>query len=501
MNKTPIIVAMLVLGSAVIAGCGLREPHASPNHPSSTTGRSNTVSNTTNWVRKAAPALPIRGIIEGFYGPPWSDQERIDMFKFMEKENLNTYVYAPKGDPYQRVDWRSPYPAAELAQMKTLVTRAQQDHVRFVYSVSPGMTGTSPTAVNQSITYSSSVDRKALEAKINQLRSIGVNTFMLSFDDIFTSLKPADQAVYGTNYALAQMQLANKVYASERAQDPQFQLWLAPTSYYGLTDGPYWQTLRSTLSPNIQVIWTGQWVLNQTITGTQASIITKLLGRKPILWDNYPVNDYTYDTGRQPQLMMGPLQGRSAHLPNHLAGYLSNPMLQPQASKLALETIADYLANPSGYRPMAAWQQAIDQMPGVTNPALFKLFAAYNSASTLNPAGYAPIGPIVAAYQHASSSAQKQAAAARLQTAFRALAQLPQTLPPTLSNKALLHEIQPWLTLLGEEGQGGLDALAVLQNPDPTHDAQLADQIRLVSASPYTVNGNIIAFMQWAKGR
>lgn len=439
----------------------------------------------------------IQGVIEGFYGTPWTNPERINMFNFMGKENLTTYVYAPKDDPYQRVDWRLPYPDAELAQMKALVAAASQDNVQFVYSISPGMTGTSASEVKNSITFSSKSDGKALETKIDELRGIGVHTFMLSFDDIVTKLKPADQHVYGTNYAKAQMELANQILVREKAKDSNFRLWFAPTSYYGLRDNPYWWTLRSTLNPSINAIWTGQWVLNKTITGTQAQTVSRLLGRKPILWDNYPVNDYTYVINKRPQLLMGPLQGRDATLLNYLSGYISNPMLQPYASKLALETIADYLSNPRDYKPSVAWEKSITDFPGITNPPLFKTFAEYNSASMLNPSGYAPIGTMMDAYWNAAPTSQRRVSEEHLRAEFRVLANLPSTLPPTITDKELLREIQPWLTKLGEEGQGGLDALNVMDQPTQSREL-LLHQIQLLTASPYQIGGDIIAFMQKA---
>ena len=504
-------IGVFVSSLLVLSGCGGAPagPNSISKNPSTGTTESQNLtsvhaSKTASGAASKQPSgtssvIPIRGVIEGFYGPPWTTAERISMFRFLETEGLNTYVYAPKGDPYQRTDWRSPYPSAQLAQMRDLVTAAKQDHIRFVYSISPGMIGLSTNAIHQSITYSSSSDRQILEAKINQLRSIGVNTFMLSFDDIETQLKPADEKVYGTNYAKAQMELANQVLSDEKKQDPGFQLWLAPTSYYGLTDGPYWQTLRSTLNANIEVIWTGKWVLNQTITTSQAQTITRLLGRRPILWDNYPVNDYTYNPGKRHQLMLGPLQGRDATLLNHLAGYLSNPMLQPDASKLALVTVADYLQNPSGYQPKAAWVQSINHIPGITNPVLFQTFAEFNTTSILNPTGYAPTTAMISAFWSASSASERTTAENELKAEFRTLADLTSSLPPTITDKELLHEIQPWLTKLGEEGNGGLDALNVINNPTPGNRQQLSKQIQRVTGSPYEIGNHIIAFMEKAE--
>ncbi|WP_244177883.1 beta-N-acetylglucosaminidase domain-containing protein, partial [Streptomyces atriruber] len=41
------------------------------------------------------PAMPLRGSIEGFYGPPWTETERLDQLDFLGDTKANTYVYAP----------------------------------------------------------------------------------------------------------------------------------------------------------------------------------------------------------------------------------------------------------------------------------------------------------------------------------------------------------------------------------------------------------------------
>ncbi len=47
-------------------------------------------------------SFKLRGIIEGFYGKPWSDENRIDIIRFCGKNKMNAYWYAPKDDPYHR---------------------------------------------------------------------------------------------------------------------------------------------------------------------------------------------------------------------------------------------------------------------------------------------------------------------------------------------------------------------------------------------------------------
>ena len=45
------------------------------------------------------PAFAIRGVIEGFYGTPWSDEQRLDIIDFLAAHRFNTFLgYVPKDD-------------------------------------------------------------------------------------------------------------------------------------------------------------------------------------------------------------------------------------------------------------------------------------------------------------------------------------------------------------------------------------------------------------------
>ena len=72
------------------------------------------------------------GVVEGFYGPPWSHQDRIDILRFMGRVGLTHYYYAPKDDPYHRDRWREPYPATERTQLRELANVARESGVTFV---------------------------------------------------------------------------------------------------------------------------------------------------------------------------------------------------------------------------------------------------------------------------------------------------------------------------------------------------------------------------------
>ncbi|TGV13625.1 beta-N-acetylglucosaminidase, partial [Mesorhizobium sp. M00.F.Ca.ET.186.01.1.1] len=37
----------------------------------------------------------VRGVIEGFYGTPWTHAERLDMIDFLHRHDYNAYFYSP----------------------------------------------------------------------------------------------------------------------------------------------------------------------------------------------------------------------------------------------------------------------------------------------------------------------------------------------------------------------------------------------------------------------
>ncbi|RFU83488.1 hyaluronidase [Streptomyces triticagri] len=304
------------------------------------------------------PSMPLRGTIEGFYGQPWTHEERLDQMDFYGDLKANTYVYAPKDDPYHRGKWREPYPEDKLAELGELVERATANHVRFTFAVSPG----------ESICYSDTEDRKALKDKLQALYDLGTRAFSIPLDDInYTSWNcEADEAAYGApgqeSAAKAQVDLLNDVQqdfiATHEGAKP---LQMVPTEYGDLQDSPYKQTMRETLDPEVVVMWTGTDVVPPEITNDQADQISKLFGRKVFVWDNYPVNDFGNTKGR---LLLAPYDKREAGLSEHLSGIVANPMNQPYASKVAVFGAADFGWNDRGYDAATSWPRALAYLAG-----------------------------------------------------------------------------------------------------------------------------------------
>ena len=74
--------------------------------------------------KTGTPAFAERGIVEGFYGRPWTHEQRLDMIRFIGERGMNRFVYAPKDDPLMRREWARPYDADDLARIARSPRRA-----------------------------------------------------------------------------------------------------------------------------------------------------------------------------------------------------------------------------------------------------------------------------------------------------------------------------------------------------------------------------------------
>jgi hyaluronoglucosaminidase len=408
------------------------------------------------------PSMPVRGVIEGFYGPSWSDDEIASQLQFYGANKLNTFVYSAKDDPYLRADWQDLYPADQLSALTQLVTDAQAEHVNFVYALSPGL----------SICYSDPSDLAALEAKDQQLWNAGVRQFALFFDDIGDTFNcAADNAKFGSDGTLAELAAAQAYLLNEfvtgfiDTHPGAQELITVPTDYAGDADSAYRDVWKASLNPNVLVYWTGVGVIPQTITAAQAQATAAEFGHQIVVWDNYPVNDY------QPtRLFLGPLVGRAADLDTAVAGFTSNPMQEPAASTIPEFTTADYTWNPAAYdnAPDAAWTAGIDSYGGLAAAAL-QVFADNNQSTPM--IGTLPESPQLAsqitsfwnAYNAASGTTPALlAAAAKLTADWAQIAAAPEVVERLLAHPDFVSEAGPWLDKTHDYGLAGVAAVKFL---------------------------------------
>lgn len=316
------------------------------------------------------PMFPIRGIVEGFYGQPWSHSDRLDVLRFEGRVGMNFYLYGPKDDPYNRELWRDPYPARQQKQIEELATVARENFVNFSFAISPGL----------SMTYSSDADFQTLARKLKSVHALGVTNFALLLDDVPQDLTHPEDKLRFHSLAQAHIQLINHLYQFLHSLSPDIRLVVCPTTYtnqWGSRD--YIRELGAGVRPEVPLMWTGSEVIPPTITVEQAEQWGAWLHRKPFVWDNYPTND-----GNTSMMNLDPLRGRAPQLFTVTSGLVSNPMNEAHASMIPLQTISDYLWNPLAYDPKASQRHAIVSQYGSAGPAtlapLLDIFRADNGS-------------------------------------------------------------------------------------------------------------------------
>lgn len=379
----------------------------------------------------SAASLPM-GLVEGFYGPPWSHEDRLDVIGFLGRHGLNLYIYGPKDDPQHRAEWREPYPAEQMDEFRALVRACRDAGVDFCFAVSPGV----------DMTYSDPAEQRLLLDKMMCLAGDGVHHFALFLDDIdIERMGEADRARFASP-AEAQMFLANALHRQILERDPSAWFVICPTLYLGVEPSPYWDTLRGQLDPRIGVIWTGIDVVAPAITDEHLDAITAHLGRPPFIWDNYPVNDF-----QRGQLFLGPVIGRTPALTARISGYAANPMLEAHASLIPLATIADFLRDPAGYDPERSWRRAVEEVGGAAAEDLL-VFADQCRPSGLSDGESRSLRTAVDGFRASPSAGTADALSREIGRLRAAAERLPRTLDP-----ALASEVSPWITALGARAE------------------------------------------------
>ncbi|WUG21444.1 beta-N-acetylglucosaminidase domain-containing protein [Streptomyces sp. NBC_00464] len=423
------------------------------------------------------PSMPLRGTIEGFYGTPWTHDERLDQMDFYGDVKANTYIYAPKDDPYHRGKWREPYPADKLTELGELVQRATANHVRFTFAVSPG----------ESICYSDPAHRKDLDAKLQAMYDLGTRAFSIPLDDIsYTRWNcEGDRAKFGEPgreaAAKAQVDLLNGVQHDFIATHPGTQpLQMVPTEYGDLTDTAYKQTMRATLDPAIEVMWTGTDVVPPSITDEQAEAAAKLFGRKVFVWDNYPVNDFGNTSGR---LLLAPYDKREAGLSAHLTGIVANPMNQPYASKVAVFGAAGFAWNDTAYDARSEWRRAMSYLAGgdrAATEALLVLGDLEHMAPTFGATPWQPQAPELTRrtteFWTSWDAGHKAGALAELRPYADAVRSAPEVIRSGAVQPGFVTDSAPWLdatALWGSAAVTMLDALDAWSAGDKDTAARL----------------------------
>ena len=388
------------------------------------------------------PSMKYRGVVEGFYGTPWSHDVRMSLIDFYGKNKMNDYLYGPKDDPYHSSPyWRQPYPEDQARNIKELVEQSKRNRVNFIWAIHPG----------KDIRWNKE-DYDSLVGKFNMMYDLGVRSFAIFFDDIDGE---------GTN-PVRQAELLNALTNDfVKTKGDVTNLIVCPTDYSQLWANPGENGALAVygreLNPNVEVFWTGAVVCSD-LTPETLDFINTRIKRPALYWWNYPVQDYCRHI-----LLQGPVYGLDTSLTSEqVAGIESNPMEHGEASKLALYGVADYAWNTPAYNPLDNWERGlVNRVPG--DPDAYRTFAIH-SADTENGYRRDESWETTVFPYNKYTHEQFEALRAEYDKITGVEGRLQRSADP-----ALLKELQPWLTqftALGERGLRTLDLIEVFELDD-----------------------------------
>ncbi|MEW9668851.1 beta-N-acetylglucosaminidase domain-containing protein [Ammoniphilus sp. 3BR4] len=423
------------------------------------------------------PRMKRRGIVEGYYGSPWSLEERKRALSILSSQKMNTYVYAPKNDRYHRDKWDSLYPPEELGQLSSLAYDCQKYHVDMIFAVSPGL----------SIQYTSNEHANLLFDKYKQVYDIGVRHFGLFFDDIPLSLfHESDRAAF-PSLTDAHIHFIQKVFAKLKQLDEGNSLVVCPTQYFGKGDEEYIRRLGQEVPEEVDILWTGRTICSPEIDIREARIFYEQTGHQPLFWDNYPVND----ANMRDEMHIGPFLNRHPLLYLHSTGLIANVMEYPEASLIPLITIAHYLWNPAAYQPSESFEFAVKSIVGDSLAHPFIHISDCINQSVLSPLPGSKLLTKWLEHQRKwQQDPQSHQSFKRIVEEYQEQAQ--QLLH--LENVKLRNEMLPWIQKVMEDFQF---LLSVLEAKSPEEAERMIEetyqnQVKALGFFPYLISREFI---------
>ena len=267
-----------------------------------------------------------RGFIEGYYGNPWSTEDRCNLMEWGGYYKLNSYFYAPKNDPKHNSNWRELYTQDEINTLiKPLADAGNASKCRFVYALHPFMYN----AINFSSDEAYQADLQIVKDKFAQVIEAGVRQIAILADDA---------ANVGSENYIKFLTDMTEWLAEMRQTYPDLKQTLPFCTQEYMYNG---ESYYSRFPANVQIVMTGGRIWGE-VSNDFTTTFTNNAGRGPYMWINWPCTDNS-----KKHLIMG---GYSTFLhpgvdPDKLQGIVLNPMQQSEPSKVAIFGNACYSWN------------------------------------------------------------------------------------------------------------------------------------------------------------
>jgi hypothetical protein len=277
--------------------------------------------------------------------------ERSLILDVMRQLNLNTYLYAPKEDPFHRQEWQAPYPAAWRVSFKAFVKHAQKNGIDVVAGMAPGL----------SFDYRSAADYGRLNNKCLSFTEMGVRNICLLMDDI-PALLPVSCKKTFSSLGEAHGRLLTRLEKDlNPAGGPDVFLWFCPTVYADelverdVESRRYLPDLAAAMPQSTIILWTGARVISKNITAASLRQVNTLFKGNICLWDNIYANDYCPS-----KLFIGAYKNRGRDVTQSTRGVLLNPTGLVHTDMFLLSLLAAFR---KGIDPRSAWKAGVSELP------------------------------------------------------------------------------------------------------------------------------------------
>ncbi len=284
-----------------------------------------------------APSTPS-GIIEGFYGTPYSSRTRLAMMQMASALGLSFYAFAPKNYEPLRKRWADPLPFDAYEPLALAGARAHALGLRFAF-------GISPLGLSSNLGAMLGIFKERVRFFMEASRA---DFACLLFDDV-----PNAYPDLGRRQNLI-------VKAMEEALGGKIEIWACPTTYsddplltrlYGPTPSSYFEELQDGIGDEVRFFWTGPKVLSKGFSKQDIERADSIFHGRTVIWHNYPVNDGKARAGR---LYLEPFVGMAECNCEKVKAVAVNPMTEGVLSMIPCATLIPAMSGMDEEALMAA---------------------------------------------------------------------------------------------------------------------------------------------------
>lgn len=331
-----------------------------------------------------------RGIIEGYYGVPYTAEVTKDLFRFMARYKMNTYMYGAKSDPYHSQRWADPYPTSITPEqlrigyltqdmLRDITAVGHATKVNFIWAIHPGTAFTN--AANDQVL-------SQIMHKFEDMHTLGVRQFGVFVDDVGVPSDDATLRLGADRLTELQRRIDERwnregAVATDTVKPLHYVPQLYAYSWVSTEQARRFFGSLSNVPEKVRIYITGAavWTVPNS---ADLTTVSGWLGHDTSWWWNYPCNDndvtklFTMDTyanfhDERHITTLSRLEPSLKGTPT----LIINPMQQGEISKLALFSVADYAWNNRAFDNHQSWEAALPAVVGKEFAPTLRRLAPY----------------------------------------------------------------------------------------------------------------------------